>query len=78
MSWYDATFVQTGRSPALWALVGFLLTFALVRTITRRIHAREAARDASAGAVKDVYICAWIMAEPREKLNVYVGCAPPR
>lgn len=56
MAWYDQTFVQTGRSPALWALVGFLLTFALVRTITRRIHAREAARDASAGAVKDVYI----------------------
>ena len=44
VAWYDATFVQTGRSPALWALVGFLVTFALVRTITRRIHARQAAR----------------------------------
>ncbi|MET0789279.1 MAG: hypothetical protein ABWY33_08555 [Cellulomonas sp.] len=55
MAWYDQTFVQTGRSPALWALVGFLVTFALVRTITRRIHARQAARAAS-GPVKDVYI----------------------
>ena len=52
MAWYDATFVQTGRSPALWALVGFLVTFALVRTLTRRIRAR----DAAPGPVKDVYI----------------------
>ena len=56
MGWYDATFVQTGRSPALWALVGFLVTFALVRTITRRIHARQAARASTSGPVKDVYI----------------------
>ena len=56
MAWYDATFVQTGRSPALWALVGFLVTFALVRTITRRIHARQAARAEGSGPVKDVFI----------------------
>ena len=56
MDWYDQTFVQTGRSPALWALVGFLVTFALVRTITRRIHARQAAQAAAPGPVKDVYI----------------------
>ena len=56
MDWYDQTFVQTGRSPALWALVGFLVTFALVRTITRRIHARESARAAAPGPVQDVYI----------------------
>ena len=56
MAWYDATFVQTGRSPALWALVGFLVTFALVRTITRRIHARQAARAEDSGPIKDVFI----------------------
>ncbi|WP_456787251.1 hypothetical protein [Cellulomonas sp. P5_C5] len=56
MGWYDATFVQTGRSPALWALVGFLVTFALVRTVTRRIHARQDARADTSGPVKDVYI----------------------
>lgn len=56
MAWYDATFVQTGRSPALWALVGFLVTFALVRAITRRIHARRSAHADEAGPVKDVYI----------------------
>jgi len=56
VAWYDATFVQTGRSPALWALVGFLVTFALVRTITRRIHARQAARAEGSGPVKDVFI----------------------
>lgn len=56
MDWYDQTFVQTGRSPALWALVGFLVTFALVRTITRRIHARQAAQAAASGPVKDIYI----------------------
>lgn len=56
MAWYDATFVATGRSPALWALVGFLVTFALVRGVTRRIHARRAARAEASGPVKDVYI----------------------
>ena len=56
MAWYDATFVQTGRSPALWALVGFLVTFALVRTVTRRIRARQGEQTAEAGPVKDVYI----------------------
>ena len=56
MDWYDQTFVQTGRSPALWALVGFLVTFALVRTITRRIHTRKAAEADAPGPVQDVYI----------------------
>lgn len=60
MDWYQTTFVETGRSPALWALVGFLVAFAVVRTITRRIHtrgARDSAPDAAAGGpVKNVYI----------------------
>lgn len=58
MDWYRTTFVDSGRSPALWALVGFVITFVLVRTITRRIHA-AATRDAGApqgGPVKDVHI----------------------
>ncbi len=61
MEWYQTTFVDSGRSPALWALIGFLVTFALVRTITRRIHARSARTEADAeqsggGPIKDIYI----------------------
>ncbi|GEL97069.1 hypothetical protein [Cellulomonas terrae] len=56
MAWYDAVFVQTGRSPALWALVGFLITFAVVRTVTRRIHARQVEHEDTSGPVRDVYI----------------------
>ena len=61
MGWYDTTFVQTGRSPALWALVGFLVTFALVRALTRRIRARTEHRAAEAeaaggGPLQDVVI----------------------
>jgi hypothetical protein len=56
VTWYDETFVQTGRSPALWALVGFLVAFAVTRTITRRIHTRQLAPASESEAVKDVYI----------------------
>lgn len=55
MDWYRTTFVDTGRSPTLWALVGFLVTFALVRAIARRIHARTT-REPPDGPLRDVYI----------------------
>ena len=41
MSWYQEALVETGRAPALWLLVGFLVTFALTRFVTRRIRARR-------------------------------------
>ncbi|WP_156157690.1 hypothetical protein [Demequina pelophila] len=44
MAWYEATFVESGRAAALWMLVGFVLTFAATRWVTRRIRAGEAAR----------------------------------
>ncbi|WP_086150435.1 hypothetical protein [Cellulosimicrobium sp. KWT-B] len=51
MGWYTEHVVDTGRAPALFALVGFVVTFVVVRSITRRIRARtEAAAATTAGA----------------------------
>ena len=57
---------QTGRAPAVWALFGFLVTFAMTRWITRRSGPRsrpaEAARTPARNAEKkkggfsDIYI----------------------
>ncbi|QJW36763.1 hypothetical protein [Cellulosimicrobium protaetiae] len=48
MDWYTTHVVDTGRAPALFALVGFVVTFVVVRSITRRIRARrEAARTST-------------------------------
>ena len=56
--WYQAYVAGTGRSAALWALIGFLVTYSLTRWITRRIRARSAGQQAQQGdsAIKDVYI----------------------
>ncbi|ORM34991.1 hypothetical protein BFL43_10375 [Williamsia sp. 1135] len=52
--------VDTGRSAALVALIGFVVTYGITRAITRKIKARSAApptEDADAGgAVNDIYI----------------------
>lgn len=40
LRWYEDNLVQSGRAAAVWALIGFVVTFAIVRTLTRRIHAR--------------------------------------
>ncbi|WP_069386575.1 hypothetical protein [Cellulosimicrobium cellulans] len=42
MGWYSEHVVEAGRAPALFALVGFVVTFVVVRAITRRIRARGA------------------------------------
>jgi hypothetical protein len=42
VGWYQRVFVDTGRAPAVWMLIGFLVTFAVTRGITRRIHAKAA------------------------------------
>ncbi len=44
MSWYEQAFVESGRSPTLWLLIGFVVTFSLTRWVTRRIRAEEAER----------------------------------
>ena len=55
--WYQSYLVETGRSAALWVLVGFVLTYAATRWITLRIRARAAKQpDAEGAAIKDVYI----------------------
>ncbi|GAA3799670.1 hypothetical protein [Cellulomonas soli] len=41
MNWYHSVVVATGRAPALFALLGFLLTFVVTRSVTRRIRARS-------------------------------------
>ena len=41
MGWYTQHVVETGRAPALFALVGFVVTFVVVRSVTRRIRARK-------------------------------------
>lgn len=60
MGWYQRVFVDTGRAPAVWMLIGFLVTFAVTRGITRRIHAKaagESQRPASQrGGLSDIYI----------------------
>jgi hypothetical protein len=60
VGWYQRVFVDTGRAPAVWMLIGFLLTFAVTRGITRRIHAK-AAEDSprpgsQRGGLSDIYI----------------------
>lgn len=60
MGWYQRVFVDSGRAPAVWMLIGFLVTFAVTRGITRRIHAKaagESQRPASQrGGLSDIYI----------------------
>lgn len=53
VGWYRTYLISTGRSPALWAVVGFVVAYGITRWATRRIRARQ--RDGS-GRIKDVYI----------------------
>jgi hypothetical protein len=55
--WYQTYLVDTGRSAALWVLIGFVVTYASTRWITLRICARQARSAGPDGsAIKDVYI----------------------
>lgn len=47
LSWYQSFFVDTGRSAALWLIIGFLVTFAITRSVTLKIRARNAAEAAN-------------------------------
>lgn len=51
LSWYQTYFVDTGRSAALWLIIGFLVTFAITRSITLKIRARNAADAADSAPV---------------------------
>jgi hypothetical protein len=56
-NWYVDHIVDTGRSAALWMLVGFIVTYAVTRTITVRIKNRKASGTADeSGPIKDVHI----------------------
>lgn len=63
MGWYRDHVLGTGRSGALWLLLGFLVTYAVTRWITTTIRRRrqraEAAGSAAAsvtGPIKDIHI----------------------
>ncbi len=69
MSWYEEVFVDTGRAPALWLMIAFVLTFALTRWVTRRIRAGEleaanathtddatAGDDAQGGLISNIHL----------------------
>jgi hypothetical protein len=69
VEWYREYFSDTGRSSALWALLGFFVTFGITRGVTRRIRTKnadvtgpsgepdgEAATAADNGRLSDIYI----------------------
>jgi hypothetical protein len=57
LDWYQTNIVDTGRSPILWALIGFVVTFGIVRWITLRIRSRkESGTETDDSAIKDVII----------------------
>ena len=56
-NWYLDNVVGTGRSAALWMLIGFVVTYAATRFITVRIRNRNASGlTESSGPIKDVHI----------------------
>jgi hypothetical protein len=55
--WYREHLIDTGRSPALWMLIGFVVTFGITRGITTRIRSRKVrGEDESDAAIKDVVV----------------------
>jgi len=59
VEWYQEVFVESGRSAALWAFVGFILTFVITRGITRRIRAKKDQPpdpNKDSGGFSDIYI----------------------
>ena len=63
LDWYRGALVDSGRSAALWVLIGFVVTFAITRRITLRIRARslepvpdDVAPEPGGGVIKDVHI----------------------
>ncbi len=55
-NWYQTALVDTGRAPTVWALVAFIITFAITRGITRRIRAKQNQPHAHEGGLSDIVI----------------------
>ncbi|HYN67564.1 MAG TPA: hypothetical protein VES93_11800 [Ornithinibacter sp.] len=56
-NWYLDNVVDTGRSAAVWMLIGFVVTYGVTRTITSRIRKRKASgAGEESGPIKDVHI----------------------
>lgn len=56
MSWYQEMFLDSGRSGALWLLVGFVVTYGLTRWVTTSIRRRALSGEVSDGPVNDIHI----------------------
>jgi hypothetical protein len=56
VDWYQEYVADTGRSAALFLILGFVITYAATRIITHRIRNRTATGAGESGPVKDVYI----------------------
>jgi hypothetical protein len=54
--WYQDHIADSGRSAALFLVLGFVVTYVVTRSITHRIRASKASSNAGSGTVKDVYI----------------------
>ena len=62
--WYQDVFVETGRSAALWVVLGFLVTYGITRRITLKIRARSLTppdqpipeEEKAGGFIKDIHI----------------------
>ena len=61
--WYRTYLIDTERSAALWVLIGFLVTYAITRSITLRIRRRgaepqpETPQDGEGGGlINDIHI----------------------
>jgi len=55
---YRSAIVDSGRSAALWMMIGFLVTYIITRGITRKIRARSTAEVVveESGPIKDIHI----------------------
>jgi hypothetical protein len=53
--WYQSTLVATGRAPTMWALLAFVITFIVTRSITRRIRAKSQ-QPGNKGGLSDIVI----------------------
>jgi hypothetical protein len=56
--WYDSLVLSSGRSASLWMMIGFLITYAVTRRITRKIRARSTSDVVveESGPIKDIHI----------------------
>ena len=55
---YRSLILDSGRSAALWMVIGFLVTYAVTRRITRKIRARSTSDEVveESGPIKDIHI----------------------